>query len=160
MNVTPPRRPAMYLKMLGAYLTAGLLLALLCTTPACTRERSRVVSAEEQDAASEGPRDYKEMLARARSKQTTASILSDLENAIARFQYDTSRLPTNLNELVGRKYLNTIPTPPHGQGYVYDPIHGNVSLTEMADDSGLSLPGEATNLAPIRLQDVQLPARP
>ena len=146
--------------MLGAKLTAGLLLAVLCTTPACTRERSRLISEAEQDAANEGPRDYKEMLARARSKQSAASILSDLENAIARFQYDTSRLPTNLNELVGRNYLRVLPTPPHGQGYVYDPIHGNVNLAEMADDSGLTLPGEATNLAPIRLQDVQLPARP
>ncbi len=133
---------------------------MLCTTPACTRQRSRVVSAEEQDETAEGQHDYKEMLARARSKQSAASILSDLENAIARFQYETSRLPTNLNELIGRKYLATLPTPPHGQGYVYDPVHGNVSLAEMADDSGLSLPTEATNLAPIRLQDVQLPARP
>ncbi len=146
--------------MRGIYHLTGLLMITALLVVGCRRERSRVMGGEEQQDVMEGPRDYREMLERARAKQSTASILSDLENAIARFQYDTSRLPTNLNELVGRKYLNTIPTPPHGQGYVYDPIHGNVSLTEMADDSGLSLPGEATNLAPIRLQDVQLPARP
>lgn len=160
MIVTPPRGVAIKWVMLGSPFTVVLLLALLCAAPACTRERSRAVRDDELDTSIEGPRDYKEMIARARARQSPASILSDLENAIARFQVDTARLPTNLNELVGHDYIETLPTPPPGKGYVYDPIHGNVSLSETTDDSGLALPSEATNLAPVRLQDVKIPDRP
>ena len=139
------------------FLLAVLLCALL---PACSRERSRTVSEEDTDTALEGPRDYREMLARARSKQNTAQNLEAMENAIHRFQSELARLPTNLLELTARGFLPTIPEAPRGQAYSYDPVHGNVKLLDLPDGSGIQLPPESTNLSPVRLQDVMLPTMP
>ncbi len=136
------------------------LLAACLLAPACSRERSRAVDADESDAAAEGPRDYREMLSRARAKNSDVQILNDLENAIQRFQYELARLPTNLSELVGRRYIENIPPPPRGRAYTYDPVHGNVGIADLPDDSGIQLPSEATNAAPVRLQDVPLPEQP
>ena len=160
MNVTPRASPIITYNMRGAFqifLFAVFLCALL---PACSRERSRTVSEEEAEAALEGPRDYREMLARARSKQNAAQNLEDMENAIHRFQFELARLPTNLLELKVRGFLPTIPEPPRGQAYSYDPVHGNVKLLDIPDGSGIQLPPESTNLTPVRLQDVMLPTMP
>lgn len=160
MNVTASRRPVITLGMRGSSIAIWLLAVACGVTVACTRERSRTVSAEENDAAAEGPRDYREMLTRARLKQSTALILSDMETAIHRFQFELARLPTNLHELVGRGYLPEIPAPPPGQTYSYDPVHGNVSMAEIPDGSGIQLPAEITNATPVRLQEVPLPEMP
>lgn len=137
-----------------------VLSAALCGgAAACSRERSRAVPDEER-ASMEGARDYREMLVRTRSRVNAATALNDLEDAVQRFQSELARLPTNLNELVGRRYLAGIPAPPPGSTYTYDPVHGNVGLTEIPDGSGIQLPAEVTNLTPVRLQDFPLPAGP
>lgn len=145
--------------MPGRFTTFLLLVALCLAVPACTRERSRAVSEEELDPE-ETPRDYREMLARARTKQSPALILSDLEQAVSRFRYELARLPTNLLEVVNRGYLSGVPTAPAGMAFTYDPVHGNVGLAELPDGSGIQLPSDITNLTPVRLQDVSLPVNP
>jgi len=136
-----------------------LVLAVYSGAIGCSRERSRAIP-EEERAATEGSRDYREMLVRTRTKVSAATVLNDLEDAVRRFQSELARLPTNLNELVTRRYLAGIPAPPPGSTYTYDPVQGNVGLAEIPDGSGIQIPAEVTNLTPVRLQEVPLPAGP
>ena len=126
----------------------------------CTRERSRAITEEESGAAMEGPRDYREMLSRVRTKQSQAQTLEQLEEGIQAFQLHFARLPTNLVELIARGYVKNIPDPPPGKGYTYDPVHGNVGLMDLPDSSGIQLPPESTPATPVRLQEVSLPQAP
>lgn len=138
----------------------GLAMVALCVA-GCSRERSRAISAEEAaNDDAEGPRDYREMLARARSKKESTQVLGMLQTGIQRFQLNLARLPTNLAEVLNLGFVKEIPDPPPGQAYSYDPVHGNVSLVEIPDSSGIQLPPEATEVAPVRLQDVNLPSSP
>jgi hypothetical protein len=160
MNVTARARPAITYAMRVWSIRLALLAVLALGVVACTRERSRTVSEEEAEEAAEGPRDYREMLDRARAKQTSAQMLSVLEDGIQRFQMELARLPTNLAELRNRGFVTEIQNPPPGQAYTYDPVHGNVGLLDVPDNSGIHLPPESTNLAPVRLQDVSQPVTP
>lgn len=136
-----------------------LTLALLAAG-GCRQERSRIMSDDEQQEAMEGPRDYREMLNRARAKQSEADIRTELEQGVARFRHARSRLPTNLYELLSSGIMTRMPEPPPGQVYTYDPVHGNVGLAATPDDTGLALPAGITNETPAHLQNVPLPAMP
>lgn len=143
---------------------AKLLIALACFTAAilpsaCSPRRSRAVIDEEEQAAA-GPRNYKAMLVQARERQVQIRLVEDLETAIAKFQFELARLPTSLVEVVARGYLPDLPKPPLGTAYSYNPVHGNVGLVAVPDPSGLELPSDATNEAPVRLQEVPLPLAP
>ena len=146
--------------MKGGTILLAMVLSVGGLVAGCSRERNRAVSPDENEAAAEGPRDYQEMLSRARNKSSHVDTLNRLEDAIQRFQYELARLPTNLNELANRGYLAQIPPPPPGQAYTYNPVHGNVGIVDLPDGSGIKLPDEATNTAPARLQEVPLPAMP
>lgn len=160
MNVTPYRPPAIRLGMRGIHYLTGLLMITALLIVGCRRDRSRVLGGEEQQEVMEGPRDYREMLERARAKQSVADIQTELEQAVARFRHTRSRLPTNLYELLSSGVMTRMPEPPPGQVYSYDPVHGNVGLIPAPDGSGIALPAEMTNVAPVRLQEVPLPVMP
>lgn len=160
MSVTPSRRPAIRLAMRGMHHLTGLLMITALLVVGCGRERSRVLGGEEQQDVMEGPRDYREMLERARTKQSVAGIQTELEQAVARFRHARSRLPTNLYELLSSGVMTQMPEPPPGQVYSYDPVHGNVGIIPVPDGSGIALPAEMTNVTPVRLQEVPLPVMP
>lgn len=80
------------------------------------------------------------MLERVRARQTPTQIQYELEIAIRRFQHDLSRLPTNLMELVARRYVPALKPPPSGYVYSYDPVHGNVALVPVTIDGQIRLP--------------------
>lgn len=160
MNVTPSRRPAITLGMRGISLLSSLILVSAILASGCRRERSRVLGKENQQETMEGPRDYREMLDRARSKQSVASIQSELEAAVAQFRQQRSRLPTNLYELISSGVMSQIPKSPDGQAFSYDPVHGNVGLMPDPDGIGITLPAEMTNAVPVRLQNMPLPGMP
>ena len=71
--------------MRGIYHLTGLLMITALLVVGCRRERSRVMGGEEQQDVMEGPRDYREMLERARAKQSVAGIQTELEQAVAGF---------------------------------------------------------------------------
>jgi hypothetical protein len=146
--------------MRGIHHLSVLLVLTALLVVGCRRERSRVMGGEEQQEVMEGPRDYREMLERARAKQSVASVQTELEQAVARFRHTRSRLPTNLYELLSSGVLTRMPEPPPGQIYSYDPVHGNVGFIPAPDGSGIALPAEITNVAPVRLQEVPLPMMP
>lgn len=105
----------------------------------CSRERTRVVEEPFTPQPPDG-RDYRGMLDRVRARQTPVQIQYELETAIRRFQHDLARLPTNLMELVARRYIPTLKPPPEGYAYSYDPIHGNVGVIPVTSDGMIRLP--------------------
>lgn len=104
-----------------------LLVTLFCAMAGCTRERARAVDIK---AATPEPeqKDYRELVERARSRQTTEQNIAALETATAKFMHDQGRLPSNLVELVAGNYLPEIPEAPEGDEFMYDPATGNIQL--------------------------------
>ncbi len=74
------------------------------------------------------PADY---LGAAAKAKTSATILADtvgVKQAIGQFFALEGKFPTNLNELVARKYLPSIPEPPPGKKFYYNPATGDVKI--------------------------------
>lgn len=138
------------------------LCAALCAVglfaTACSRERAHIV--EEPRATREASRDYRGMIERVRNKQSPVQIQESLEGAIRDFQRDFSRLPTNLIELVQRRYLPELKQPPAGYAYTYDPVYGNIGLVPVTPDGLYRIPESATNQAAIDMAAPSLPPPP
>ncbi len=115
---------------------------------------------EDQRTAHEESRDYKEVLDRIRSRQTPGHIQEALEDAIRNFQRDLSRLPTNLMELVQRRYLSELKPAPPGYAYSYNPVYGNVSVIPVTDDGQYRAPPAETNRAALNMSQPALPPPP
>lgn len=77
------------------------------------------------------PQDYRLLLQRVRIKQQEKSSLDDLQKAVQSFQMRFGRLPDELKDLVERGILSELPAPPHGTGYFYDRLVGNVRLAAL-----------------------------
>lgn len=135
-------------------LTAGVILA----AAACSRERARVV--EEPRAPVEEGRNYQEMLDRVRNRQSPVQIQESLIDATRRFQREMGRLPTNLTELVRRKYLPELKPAPEGYAYTYDPVHGNVGLAPVTPDGLYRVPEAMTNQTRLNMEKPALPPPP
>jgi hypothetical protein len=74
------------------------------------------------------PVDY--LKAAANGQQTAIGTVdtTSLDKAIQLFNVDQGRNPTDLNELVQKKYIPIIPTPPNGSKLVYDSAAGKVTV--------------------------------
>lgn len=79
----------------------------------------------------EQERDYREMIARARRRQEATAGFQALEHALREFQVHLGRYPTNLSEVVRAGYIDSIPPPPPGTGYSYDPTLGNIRIMRL-----------------------------
>ncbi len=138
--------------------TSVIFLAAILLFAGCSRERSRVL--DEPRAPIEETRNYQETLDRIRSRRTPIQIQESLEQAIRKFQSDFSRLPTNLLELVERRYLPEIKPAPPGFAYSYNPTFGNVSLVPITEDGRYRAPSDATNQASLNMSSPTLPPPP
>lgn len=107
---------------------------------ACTEERSRAT--EGSTRRSSDHQDYRALLDRVRARQSPQKLQDELQFAIRRFQHDFARLPTNLSELVSRRYLPALKEPPQGFAYHYDPVHGNVALIPVSPSGLIQLADE------------------
>lgn len=72
--------------------------------------------------------DYLSTLAKADKSMTKTIDTTSLNNTIDQFQVAEGRYPKDLNELVQKKYLGQIPTPPHGYKLNYDANNGTVTV--------------------------------
>ena len=74
------------------------------------------------------PLDY--LGAAAKAKQTAQKTVgvAGLQQTINLFQAQEGRLPKNLNELVGPNYLSSLPAPPVGMKFDYNPATGEVKV--------------------------------
>lgn len=72
--------------------------------------------------------DYLSTLTKADKSMQKTIDTSSLNNTISQFQVAEGRYPKDLNELVQKKYLGQIPTPPHGYKLNYDSANGTVTV--------------------------------
>ncbi|MFN7141462.1 MAG: hypothetical protein ACK4UN_19205, partial [Limisphaerales bacterium] len=75
------------------------------------------------------PADY--VGAAAKAQQTAGNTVETvaLQNAIHEFAGEHGRYPTDLNELVAKKYIKQVPQPPAGMRIHYDSNTGSVKIT-------------------------------
>lgn len=69
-------------------------------------------------------RDFRPVLAHTRQRQAATITAAQIEEAIRQFHLYMGRYPSNLVEVVKAGYVERIPDPPAGMGYLYDPQSG------------------------------------
>ena len=74
------------------------------------------------------PADYVGALGKAqKSAQKTIGAVG-MDQALKTFYADEGRYPTNLNELVSKGTISSIPNPPNGMKYDYDPKTATIKV--------------------------------
>jgi outer membrane murein-binding lipoprotein Lpp len=76
------------------------------------------------------PVDYLNEAAKAQKTAVKAVDTAALKSAIQMFNVQEGRNPKDLNELVSKKYIPSIPTPPVGMKINYDAASGSVSIVK------------------------------
>lgn len=104
--------------------------ALLCLLSACAPKPE-----DETDI-----RDYRPVLAHTRQRQAAAQTAWQIEQAISAFHLHLGRFPSNLVEIVRAGYLERIPNPPPGMGYLYDPSSGIFRVAPLPENPGPAQP--------------------
>jgi hypothetical protein len=74
------------------------------------------------------PADYVGALGKAKQMAAKTADAASLNQAIQMFGADQGRNPKDLNELVEKKYMATIPAPPYGMKFDYDATAGKVKV--------------------------------
>ena len=74
------------------------------------------------------PADYLKSAAKQQQNAVKTIDVTALNQAVALFQVQEGRLPNDLDELVAKKYIPQIPTPPVGSKLVYNATQGTVSV--------------------------------
>ena len=76
------------------------------------------------------PADYLGAMGKAQQNAVKTVDTTSLNKAIQMFNVDQGRNPKDLNELVEKKYMPQIPTPPPGSKLDYDPNAGTVRVVK------------------------------
>ena len=74
------------------------------------------------------PVDYLGAAAKAKRAAEKTVDTVGINQAVQLFQVQEGRLPKNLNELVTKKYVGSIPPPPAGMKYDYNPQTGQLKI--------------------------------
>ena len=74
------------------------------------------------------PADYLGAAAKAKKAAEGAVDTFGLQKTIDLFQAQEGRLPKSLNELVGPNYLSSLPAPPAGMKFDYNPTTGQFKV--------------------------------
>jgi hypothetical protein len=109
-------------------IAASLVISSLCIV-GCKKEDKQVPRAS-QDNVATAPVDYLSRATKAEQSMEKNIDVTSLNNAIQLFNVQEGRFPTDLNELVTKKYLGKIPTPPFGSKLQYDAKTGKVSVVK------------------------------
>jgi len=114
--------------MMKALPILSLVAGLLCA--GCKKEEASPAKSSTAPGGNPmtAPVDY--LGAAAKAKQNAAKTVSSvgLDKAIQLFAANEGRYPKDLNELVRPDYLSSIPPPPAGMQYSYNPTNGVVKL--------------------------------
>jgi hypothetical protein len=76
------------------------------------------------------PVDYLKSAADAKQSAVKTVDTTSIDKAIQLFNVDQGRNPKDLNELVEKKFIPAIPTPPYGSKLVYDADAGTVKVVK------------------------------
>ncbi len=74
------------------------------------------------------PADYLGAAAKAQRSAGKLTETLGIKQAIAQFSAVEGRYPKDLQELVTEKYIPSLPKPPPGKQFTYNPTNGEVSL--------------------------------
>src|ERR1051325_9779172 len=74
------------------------------------------------------PVDYLGAAAKARNTATRVTESASLTQAIQLFYAQEERYPKDLNELVTKRYIGALPTPPPGKKFQYNPSNGELKI--------------------------------
>lgn len=109
------------------------LLPALSFLPACSKQQPAQNSPGTNTASSgtspvDAPGGYLQAIAKGQQSAVKTIDTTSINKAIELFNVDQGRNPRDLNELVEKKYLPQIPTPPFGTKLVYDANAGTVKV--------------------------------
>ena len=116
------------MKQLGyLILAAGLLLF------GCSKKESAPAAQSTNAAAASGnpltaPVDYLGAVGKAHKSAVKIVDLTSLSQMVQLFNASEGRFPKDLNELVTQKYLPSLPAPPYGMTFDYNPATGQVKV--------------------------------
>jgi hypothetical protein len=113
------------------HLMAGLFLAVaFSATTGCNKEEKEQKPASSTSGGNPltAPADYLGAAAKAQKKATVVVAGAGLDQTIKMFYAQEGRFPKDLNELVRPDYLNSIPPPPAGMKYDYNPKDGSIKV--------------------------------
>jgi hypothetical protein len=82
------------------------------------------------DNLATAPVDYLARAGKAEQSMEKRIDTTSLNSAIQLFNVQEGRYPTDLNELVTKKYLGKLPTPPFGSKLQYDAKEGKVTVVK------------------------------
>jgi hypothetical protein len=110
-----------------------LLIALLALGMTGCRKAEESAPAKSTNSASSGnpltaPVDYLGAVAQAKRVSEKTINLASLNNAIQLFNAQEDRYPNDLNELVARHYIGSLPAVPAGMRVAYNPATGEVKI--------------------------------
>ena len=107
-------------------------VGLLCLTCACEKKTAPAPGATNTTATGTSPLDapggYLQALTKGQQSAVKTVDTTSLDKAIQMFNVEQGRNPKDLNELVQKKYMPQIPTPPYGTKIVYDANAGTVKI--------------------------------
>ena len=112
----------------------SILTALLlagCGEKSSTPEPTTNAPAASGGSVLTSPVDYLNTAVKQQKDAVKTIDTTSLNKAIELFQVQEGRLPTNLNELVTKKYIPLIPTPPAGTELLYNSTKGTVSVEKL-----------------------------
>ena len=87
-------------------------------------------SAKSRDSIATAPLDYLDRVGKAGQSMEKKIDTVALNSAVELFYAQEGRFPKDLNEIVEKKYLGKLPTPPFGMKLQYDPKEGKVTVVK------------------------------
>jgi hypothetical protein len=109
------------------FVIAGLVLA------GCGKKETKAPAQPTNQPAASGnplaaPVDYLGAVSQAKRVGQKTADLASLNKAIQLFEAQEERFPKDLNELVTKHYLPSLPAPPYGMRILYNPSSGEVKI--------------------------------
>jgi hypothetical protein len=119
------------IQMKTFFLTA--LAAALCLTGCGDKSSTSTASTNAVSTGGnplDAPGDYLKAVANGKQSADKTIDVTSLKKAIELFNVDQGRNPKDLQELVQKRFIPQIPTPPYGTKLVYDANAGTVEVVK------------------------------
>jgi len=114
--------------LMRLFLAAGL--GLVGCSDSSKRPASAATNAPTEGSVLTAPVDYLNAAAKAQQSAVKTVDTTSLNKALELFNVQEGRFPKDLNELVAKKYMPLIPTPPIGTKLEYDANAGTVKVVK------------------------------
>lgn len=111
----------------------GLILACLALAGCGSKETQPTPPATNTTTSGNpvtAPVDYLGAVSKAQQSAVKTTSTVGLQQAINQFQVTEGRYPKDLNELVAKETISSVPAPPAGMKYDYDPATGQVKVVK------------------------------